>query len=106
MLPCVADACRYCKKREVQKGERLQQEARCTVVGIPATSANQGLTAVDAAVWERKKCEDSDITPARSWVLEQHRPPYVEIGLWSRATKGLWLMFENLRLCDGVLQRG
>ncbi|XP_075891847.1 uncharacterized protein LOC142895006 [Nelusetta ayraudi] len=73
--PCVADACCYCEKREAQEEELLRQEARCAVVGIDAMLADQGLAAVDAAEWEHKQGEDSDITPVQTWVLEQRRPP-------------------------------
>ena len=40
------------------------------------------------------------------WVAARHKPRWEEVSVFSRATKGLWSMFETLRLCDGVLQRG
>ena len=35
-----------------------------------------------------------------------HRPAWEEVAILSGATKRLWSMFENLHMCDGVLQRG
>ncbi|XP_061093063.1 uncharacterized protein LOC133125281 [Conger conger] len=95
--PCAADGCRYCERREVREEEQLRQGVRC------ATAA---LTAIDTGEWRRKQEEDADIRPVLTWVAAQHQPRLEEIGLCSRATKGLWSMFPNLRLCDGVLQRG
>ena len=104
--PCIADGCHYCEKRETQEGERLQPEVKCAAVGPEGPSATHGLTAVDAAEWGHQQEEDVDIGPVLAWVATQHRPAWEEVGMCSRATKGLWAMFEALRLCEGVLQRG
>lgn len=81
--PCAADDFHYCEKGEVQEREWLQVEARCAAVGIKKTPANRGLTSVDAAEWRRRQGEDSDLTPALSWVFEQRCPAWEDIGLCS-----------------------
>ena len=48
---------------------------------------------------------DVDIRPVLTWVAAQRQPPWEDVAMFSRATKGLWSMFGVLRLCDGVLQR-
>jgi len=104
--PCSADGCNYCEKREAQEEERLQPGVKCAAVGPVGTPAGHGLTAVDAAEWGCKQEEDVDIRPVLAWVGSQQRPPWGEVTMCSRATKGLWSIFQALRLRDGVLQRG
>ena len=41
----------------------------------------------------------------RQWVEAGQRPPWEEVTGSSTATKGMWTMFEALRVKDGVLQR-
>ena len=95
--PCATDSCRHCERRERREDEQLQGGVKC---------AAAGLTAIDTDEWRSKQEEDADIRPVLAWVTAQRRPPVDEVGLYSRATKGLWNMFAELRLCDGVLQRG
>ena len=40
----------------------------------------------------------------RQWVEAGQRPPWAEVTGSSTATKGMWTMFEAVRLRDGVLQ--
>ena len=104
--PCYSDDCRYCVKRETQERECLQAEVICAAVGPVGASTDHGLLAVDAAEWRKNQEGDVDIRPVTAWVAAQHKPRWEQISEFSRATKGLWSMFEALRLCDGVLQRG
>ena len=43
--------------------------------------------------------------PVLLWVEAQQRPPWEAVETLSKATKGLWAMFDSLRLSGGVLQR-
>ena len=104
--PCDSDGCRYCEKREAQECESLKTEVKCAALGPGGPFADQGLVAVDTVEWKKNQEEDGDIRPVYMWVAARHKPRWEEVSVFSRATKGLWSMFETLRLCDGVLQRG
>lgn len=103
--PCYTSDCRYCARKEAQENMELQPTVKCATVGLDEPAYN-GLVDVDSAEWARQQEQDSEISPVVTWMSNQHRPSWDEIAALSRATKGLWSMWEALRLCDGVLQRG
>lgn len=104
--PCHAGGCQYCEKREAAEEGKLKSVVSCAAVGLGGQLSDLVPTAVEEAEWEREQSQDADISPVLSWMARQNRPPWEDIALYSRATKGLWSMFETLRLHGGVLQRG
>lgn len=60
---------------------------------------------MDLAEWQQHQEQDADLQPALRWLEAQRRPPWEEVAVFSKATKGLWSQFGSLRLSQGVLQR-
>ncbi|CAI5656789.1 unnamed protein product [Oreochromis niloticus] len=104
--PCAQDGCHYCERKEAQEEDQLVPDVKCAVTGVEERPFCQRLVAVDATEWRHQQGEDADIKPVLGWIEEQKRPQWEEIAILSRATKGLWSMFDALRRHDGVLQRG
>ncbi|CAI5697370.1 unnamed protein product [Oreochromis niloticus] len=104
--PCAQDGCHYCERKEAQEEDQLVPDVKCAVTGVEERPSCQRLVAVDATEWRHQQGEDADIKPVLGWIEEQKRPQWEEIAILSRATKGLWSMFDALRRHDGVLQRG
>ncbi|CAI5686581.1 unnamed protein product [Oreochromis niloticus] len=104
--PCAQDGCHYCERKEAQEEDQLVPDVKCAVSGVEERPSCQRLVAVDATEWRHQQEEDADIKPVLGWIEEQRQPQREEIAMLSRATKGLWSMFNALRRHDGVLQRG
>ncbi|CAI5693181.1 unnamed protein product [Oreochromis niloticus] len=104
--PCAQDGCHYCERKEAQEEDQLVPDVKCAVTGVEERPSCQRLVSVDATEWRHQQEEDADIKPVLGWIEEQQQPQWEEIPMLSRATKGLWSMFNALRRHDGVLQRG
>uniref|UniRef100_A0A669E189 Gypsy retrotransposon integrase-like protein 1 n=1 Tax=Oreochromis niloticus TaxID=8128 RepID=A0A669E189_ORENI len=104
--PCAQDGCHYCERKEAQEEDQLVPDVKCAVTGVEERPSCQRLVAVDATEWSHQQEEDADIKPVLGWIEEQRQPQWEEIAMLSRATKGLWSMFNALRRHDGVLQSG
>uniref|UniRef100_A0A3P9L4N5 Gypsy retrotransposon integrase-like protein 1 n=1 Tax=Oryzias latipes TaxID=8090 RepID=A0A3P9L4N5_ORYLA len=104
--PCVAEDCRYCEKRDAQESKWLKLDVQCALLCTQPSTGAGTLTTVDATELRHQHQEDADVKHVLSWVEGKRRPSWEEISMLSRTTKGLWSLFDSLRLCDGVLQRG
>ncbi|KAJ7992703.1 hypothetical protein DPEC_G00281430 [Dallia pectoralis] len=104
--PCAEEGCGYCEKRVARERELCQEEgvvAEVSQFGLPGLS---GMHVVDINEWREKQEEDSELSMVLQWVQEGRRPSREEVGPLSPAVKGLWAGFSELRLTEGVLQRG
>uniref|UniRef100_A0A669BAU0 Gypsy retrotransposon integrase-like protein 1 n=1 Tax=Oreochromis niloticus TaxID=8128 RepID=A0A669BAU0_ORENI len=104
--PCAQDGCHYCERKEAQEEDELVPDVKCAVMGMEEWPSCQRLVAVAATEWRHQQEEDADIRPVLGWIEEQRQPQWEEIAMLSRATKGLWSVFNALRRHDGVLQMG
>ncbi|CAI5653216.1 unnamed protein product [Oreochromis niloticus] len=100
------DGCHYCERKEAQEEDELVPDVKCAVMGMEEWPSCQRLVAVAATEWRHQQEEDADIRPVLGWIEEQRQPQWEEIAMLSRATKGLWSVFNALRRHDGVLQMG
>ena len=56
--------------------------------------------------WRCRQEENVDQRPILQWVGKGNQPPWGEVAPFSPVTKGLWAKCTNLRVAEGVLQRG
>jgi len=103
--PCAAGECRYCERRETREKELREEEGDCAAVRRLEEFVCRELQTVDLAEWKQHQEQDADLQPALRWLEAQRRPPWEEVAVFSKATKGLWSQFGSLRLSQGVLQR-
>ena len=103
--PCAATGCRYCEKREARELERCAEGEECAAVKRIEEVVCAELQSVTDAEWRDEQERDPDLQPVLQWVEAQRRPPWEVVAPLSKAVKGLWTMFDSLRLSGGVLQR-
>ncbi|KAJ7989377.1 hypothetical protein DPEC_G00303900 [Dallia pectoralis] len=102
--PCAADGCGYCDKR-VERELCTEGGVTATVSQLVATEC-QGLETVGVREWRCRQEADVELRPVLLWVERGNRPPWGEVAPLSPVTKGLWAKITNLRVAEGVLQRG
>ena len=103
--PCAVDGCRYCDKREARELELRTDGEECAAVRRVEKAVCRELQTVTDAEWRDEQERDPDLQPVLQWVEARQRPPWEEVAPSSKATQGLWTMFDSLRLSRGVLQR-
>ena len=104
--PCAAEGCRYCERREARELElRADGGEECAAVSRVEEVVCRELQTVTDGEWRDEQGRDPDLQPVLLWVEARWRPPWEEVAPFSKATKGLWTMFDSLRLSQGVLQR-
>ncbi|KAJ8006814.1 hypothetical protein DPEC_G00111130 [Dallia pectoralis] len=102
--PCAADGCGYCDKR-VERELCTEGGVTATVSQLVATEC-RGLETVGVREWRCRQEADVELCPVLLWVERGNRPPWGEVAPLSPVTKGLWAKFTNLRVAEGVLQKG